>query len=285
MVLPYLLSQEPETAVEEILAGTVDTFYRGQALVIDDQPLNNKLLELSLKNKGIRTVATTSGKTGLVLLQQQQFDIIFCDLHMPEMDGKQVIQAMRQDPWVVSHQIPIIAFTANVLPQERAQYEALGVSDFLFKPFSHRDLDTLLAVYLPSALSDEQPQLSVEAPTYGTYTLAGVKQFTGEDEGLLIDYLENFVRSYSASVERLQEALQERNAAGLSFYAHKMVSHAELLKHHELTALLKKLERLSERSRVTDEVSEDVEQAIHHTTQLVVSMQHETERLSQQVAS
>ena len=131
MVLPYLLSQEPETeAVEEILGGPMDTFFRGQALVIDDQPLNNKLLELSLIDKGIRTVSATSGRVGLALLQQQHFDIIFCDLHMPEMDGKQVIQAMMQNASVIRESIPIIAFTANVLPQERAQYEDLGVSGF-----------------------------------------------------------------------------------------------------------------------------------------------------------
>ena len=287
VALPYLLSKEPETTVvEEVLGEPVDVSYRGQALVIDDQPLNNKLLELSLKNKGIRTVATTSGRVGLELLQQHSFDIIFCDLHMPEMDGKQVIRAMMQDASVVSQGTPIIAFTANVLPLERAQYEALGVSDFLFKPFSHRDLDSLLAVYLPTALEGSSTRSPSESSnlTYETYTLAGVKQFTGEDEGLLIDYLDNFVRSYSSSVEQLREALHDRNVAGISFYAHKMVSHAELLRHEELTALLKKLERLPERSKITSEVANDVEQAIQCTTQLVASMQREMDRLGQKVA-
>ena len=287
VALPYLLSQEPETeAVEEILGGPVDTFFRGQALVIDDQPLNNKLLELSLKDKGIRAVSATSGRTGLALLQQQRFDIIFCDLHMPEMDGKQVIQAMMQNDSVVSRSIPIIAFTADVLPQERAQYEALGVKGFLFKPFSHRDLYDLLSAHLPTALVDEgvdgnRPFDDLSA--HAEYTLAGVKQFTGEDDGLLVDYLENFISSYSASVEQLQEALIKRDVSGISFYAHKMVSHAELLKHVELTTVLKKLERLPDQSAVNDEVAGDVERAMRCTTQLVMSMQHEMDHLAQKV--
>ena len=288
VVLPYLLSQEPEQEhTEELLGSSPDTFYRGQALVIDDQPLNNKLLELSLRNKGIRTVSATSGRTGLALLQQQAFDIIFCDLHMPEMDGKQVIEAMMQNPAVSSRSVPIIAFTANVLPPERKQYEALGVSDFLFKPFSHRDLDNLLSVYLPTAGEEgeaDREYLPDEVSPVGRYTLAGVKQFTGEDEGLLTDYLENFVRSYSASVEHLREASLRQDTAGISFYAHKMVSHAELLKHAELTNTLKKLERLGEHSKMTEEVDSDVAQAIRCTNQLIVSMQHEMERLEQKVA-
>ena len=292
VVLPYLLSQAPEEVAEnELFGGRAEAFYHGQALVIDDQPLNNKLLELSLKNKGIRTISATSGQAGLALLQQQSFDIIFCDLHMPEMDGKQVIQAMMKNMSVVSRKIPIIAFTANVLPQERVQYEALGVSDFLFKPFSHRDLDSLLTIYLPTIPSGNfniNPSESNEpAPLINAsnYTLEGVKQFTGEDEGLLVDYLENFVRTYSSSIEHLQEALDQQDIAGISFYAHKMVSHAELLKQMPLTDVLKKLERISEQGGISEDVSTDVHRAIQYTTQLIASMQDEIGRLGQKVIS
>ena len=295
VALPYLLSHVPEEEVEkEIVGGTHDTIYRGQALVIDDQPLNNKLLELSLKNKGIRTISATSGRIGLALLQQKSFDIVFCDLHMPEMDGKQVIQAMMKNALVVSRKIPIIAFTANVLPQERKQYEGLGVSDFLLKPFTHKDLDSLLALHLPAVLSfaednevaDEMAADALSGNSNEQYSLEGVKQFTGEDEGLLVDYLENFVNTYSASIDQLQEALDQQNVSGISFYAHKMVSHAELLKHLPLTRVLKELERLSEEGgEVNDKVTSDVAQAIQYTERLINSMQREIGVVGQKVIS
>ena len=63
-----------------------------------------------------------------------------------------------------------------------------------------------------------------------------------------------------------------------------MVSHAELLKQVELTAVLKKLERLDEQSKITDEVASDIERAIRCTTQLIISMQNEMDRLGQKVA-
>ena len=287
VVLPYLLAQEPEEAnrTEELLGDDIIINYHGQALVIDDQPLNSKLLELSLKSKGIGTISATSGREGLASLQRQSFNIIFCDLHMPEMDGKQVIQAMMQNASVVEQQIPIIAFTANVLPQEIEEYEALGVKDFLFKPFSHRDLDRLLASYLSVASVADDRHRPAAAPTSceAVYSLDGVRQFTGEDDGLLIDYLENFIRSYRISIENLQQARHNHHAAEISFYAHKMVSHAELLQQMELTATLKKLEHLSEDDVITDEIAALVEGAIRCTTHLIESMQEEMDRLSQKV--
>ena len=289
VVLPYLLAEEPDETDtgEEILGDDITINYHGQALVIDDQPLNSKLLELSLKSKGIETISATSGRAGLALLQERSFNIVFCDLHMPEMDGKQVIQAMMHDASVMAQKIPIIAFTANVLPQEKKEYEALGVKDFLFKPFSHRDLDRLLASYLLIAsVADDSVDSHKTAPELNhsqNYTLAGVKQFTGDDNGLLIEYLENFIGSYSTSVERLQQALHEGDVAEISFYAHKMVSHAELLQQTELTATLKKLERLSVEDTITDKTAEVVRQAVRSTQQLIGSMQEEMERLSQEV--
>ncbi len=206
---------------------------------------------------------------------------------MPEMDGKQVIQAMMHDASVVAQKIPIIAFTANVLPQEKEEYETLGVKDFLFKPFSHRDLDRLLASYLSIAsVADDGVDMNGTAseltrPT--NYTLAGVKQFTGDDDELLIDYLENFIDSYSTSVERLQQALDDGGVAEISFYSHKMVSHAELLQQMELTATLKKLERLSTEDAINDETVAAVRKAVRCTRQLINSMREEMNRLSQKV--
>lgn len=286
VVLPYLTALEPDQASDEkAIIQPENLQYQGQVLVIDDQPLNSQLLELALKKKGVTMVSAISGKEALSILENRSFDLIFCDLQMPEMDGKQVIQAIRAKQSAENKTAPIIAFTANVLPQEKAQYEALGVSDFLFKPFNQQSLDRLLVRYLSLAVDNEiafAKQISPE--TTAQYTLAGVKQFTGTDSELLVDYLENLVQSYAASATCLQTALRENSAAGLSFYAHKMVSQAELLQHRTLTAQLKQLEQLSAADLVTPEVSRGVQGAIESTKQLISDIQIEMNRLLQQVA-
>ena len=285
VALPYLTAVEPEREVNEVVIQSEVRQYRGQVLVIDDQPLNSQLLALALESRGVSIVSAISGQEGLSILQNQSFDLIFCDLQMPGMDGKQVIRAIREKQLAEGESVPIIAFTANVLPQEKSQYEALGVSGFLFKPFNHQTLDQLLAQHLDFVKPDEaellgSPPLETSAP----YTLAGVKQFTGADVGLLVDYLENLTRSYAVSIGCLQKALHEQSTRELSFYAHKMVSQAELLQHRTLTTQLKQLEQLSATDAVTPAVSQRVRCVVEITEQLIGDVQTEMDRLLQHVA-
>ncbi len=285
VALPYLAAVEPAyEASDEVVIQSEAKQYRGRVLVIDDQPLNSQLLALALESKGVAMVSALSGQEGLAVLQEQQFDLIFCDLQMPEMDGKQVIRAVREKQLAEGESVPIIAFTANVLPQEKSQYEALGVSGFLFKPFNHQTLDQLLAQYLDlvDGVETEVPDPPL-LETTAQYTLAGVKQFTGADTGLLVDYLENLIQSYAASVDCLQKALHEQSTKELSFYAHKMVSQAELLQHRALTTPLKQLERLSPTDAVTPEVRQWVQCVVENTRQLFHDMQTEMDRLLQEV--
>ncbi len=285
VALPYLAATEPEREVNEVAIQSEAKQYRGQVLVIDDQPLNSQLLALALGSKGVAAVSAISGQEGLAVLQKQSFDLIFCDLQMPEMDGKQVIRAIREKQSAEGEVVPIIAFTANVLPQEKLQYEALGVSGFLFKPFNHQSLDQLLAQYL-NFVEDVEAERPDPAPwaTTAQYTLAGVKQFTGTDTGLLVDYLEKLIRSYAASAECLQKAVHDQSAKELSFYAHKMVSQAELLQHRTLIVQLKQLEQLSATDAVTPAVSQRVRCVVKITEQLIGDMQNEMDRLLQHVA-
>lgn len=111
-----------------------------------------------------------------------------------------------------------------------------------------------------------------------------MKQFTGADVGLLVDYLERLTHSYAASGEALQTALRNQSSQELSFYAHKMVSQAELLQHRTLTAQLKQLEQLSATDAVTSEVHQRVQCITETTEQLICDLQTEMDRLVQHVA-
>ncbi|MGB3850332.1 MAG: ATP-binding protein [Tunicatimonas sp.] len=282
VALPYLTAVEPTDEVSEaVIILPKAQQYHGRALVIDDQPLNSQLLALALKSRGVSVVSAVSGEEGLAVLRQQPFDLVFCDLQMPEMDGKQVIRAIREEE-AEGVPVPVIAFTANVLPQEKEQYGALGVSDFLLKPFNHQRIDDLLRQHL-NTVGDTKENASDEplAQPAAGYTLAGVKQFTGTDVALLVDYLENLTRSYAASSDCLRKALREHSAEGLSFYAHKMISQAELLQHRSLTAQLRQLEQLSPGDVVTLEVHQLVQRVVESAELLTTDLQTEMNRLQE----
>ena len=288
VILPYHPATEamPEPSILSLPGSEAVARYQGQALVIDDHPLNGMLLELALKKRGLAPVYAESGREGLARLKEQDFDIIFCDLHMPEMDGKQVVQSIRQLPCVQEGCIPIIAFTANVLPQEKEVFMQMGVDDFLLKPFTHHDLERLLKKYCtptaPEQPHDDTAASPVEVAT-ADYSFARVKQFTGDSDALLIDYLENFITTATDSLTQIRQALQEGKSGPISFHAHKMVSHTEMLQMEALTGILKELERLPEATEVTPEIEEQAQEVVALTEQALQALRTDIAQMEQTV--
>ncbi len=271
---------------------TLDLLYPdGEALIIDDNPLNVTLLELALSARGIKSVCCHSGKEALKAAEEQVFDLIFCDLHMPEMDGSQVIQALKENHLVEAYTTPIIAFTANVRTEERLKYEKIGVQDFLLKPFGQLQLGKLLQKYLseistePSESSTGQLQtnLQPQEQNASAFSLDKVRQFTGDDTEALTLYLKTFIDTAQEASQELRLALKEESTEQVSFYAHKLVSQVELLQSVELTQQLKYLESTASSFSWNNQLAAGVEAAItmietliHLITKEVVAIESTT---------
>ena len=106
-----------------------------RVLVVDDQPANVRLLERILKSNGYSEVLTTTESPEIPdIYRSHKPDLILLDLHMPVMDGFEVLerlQAMTADEVY----LPIIVLTADITPEARRRALATGAKDFLIKPF------------------------------------------------------------------------------------------------------------------------------------------------------
>jgi CheY-like chemotaxis protein len=105
-------------------------------LAVDDDGLVRRSLEILLREAGYDSRVASSGQEALGFLVQSHFDLLITDIRMPDMDGLQVIQAVRQycqemkkDP------IPEIVLTAYNDEQVKQSAIRLGVREFLLKPF------------------------------------------------------------------------------------------------------------------------------------------------------
>lgn len=85
-------------------------------LVVDDRPVNRDLVRTVLGYYGHETLEAGDGAEALAMLRRQHPDLILTDVVMPGMDGYQLAQAIRSDP--VSHDVPILFYTANYLAEE-----------------------------------------------------------------------------------------------------------------------------------------------------------------------
>src|SRR5258708_15117221 len=109
-----------------------------QIMVVDVDQVTVAILERHLQREGFVPIEANSGAQCLKLVHENEVDVILLDLMMPEMDGFEVVKALRDDP--MTAEIPIIMITARDDLDARAEGMRLGVSDFLAKPVFRRQL-------------------------------------------------------------------------------------------------------------------------------------------------
>ena len=107
-------------------------------MVVDDDQDTVAILGRHLQREGFVPIEVTSGAECLKLLQIHEVDVILLDLMMPDMDGFQVVKALKNNPDTA--EIPIIMITARDDLDARAEGMRLGGSDFLAKPVFRRQL-------------------------------------------------------------------------------------------------------------------------------------------------
>lgn len=110
---------------------------KNTVLVIEDEPPIRKLLNITLEGKGYRVVEADNGPEGVRLVASVKPDIVLLDLGLPGMDGKEVIQGVRE--W---SQVPIIVCSVRSDDAEIVSALELGADDYITKPFNP---DVLLA--------------------------------------------------------------------------------------------------------------------------------------------
>ncbi|MGD0673576.1 MAG: response regulator [Candidatus Binatus sp.] len=109
-----------------------------QIMVVDDDQDTVAILAHHLRREGFVPIQANSGAQCLKLVHENEVDVILLDLMMPEMDGFEVVKALRNNPETA--EIPIIMITARDDLDARAEGMRLGVSDFMAKPVFRRQL-------------------------------------------------------------------------------------------------------------------------------------------------
>src|SRR5439155_9800312 len=109
-------------------------------LVAEDNELNAQLLEHLLVRRGHRVRLANNGREALALAEEGGFDLLLLDVHMPELDGFQVIRAVRERERSAGGHLPVIALTARSRNEDRERCLAAGMDDFLTKPIGPAEL-------------------------------------------------------------------------------------------------------------------------------------------------
>ena len=111
-------------------------------LVVEDNEQNQKLARDVLQVKGYRVLIAESAEAGLPLALEKKPDLVLMDIHLPGMNGIEALAKLRAD--AATKSIPVLAFTASVMPQDRRQITSAGFDGFLSKPINLKEfLETI----------------------------------------------------------------------------------------------------------------------------------------------
>ena len=120
---------------------------RARILLVEDNPVNQLVAKGMLAKLGCQVELATQGAEALAALERQPFDLVLMDCNMPVMDGYEASRRIRQSGrWP---HLPIVALTANAMPEERERCRAAGMNDYLAKPFRREELLALVDHWVP----------------------------------------------------------------------------------------------------------------------------------------
>ena len=152
----YILS------IASVLNGMYESFGEGRllynekfttrdvrVLVVDDNRMNIMVMEALLANYQIQVTTALSGAEALTKITSENYDFIFMDHMMPEMDGVETLHRIRHLVGNYYRRVPVVALTANAVPGARDMFLAEGFQDFLEKPVEISVLERLLKRMIP----------------------------------------------------------------------------------------------------------------------------------------
>jgi len=115
-------------------------------LVVEDDAFNQKIVNQVLKRFGASIVLANNGLEALVALEQEAFDIVLMDLHMPSMNGYEATLEIRKQARYA--ELPVITLSASVTDEEKRRCLATGMNDFIAKPINKVELLATLERWL-----------------------------------------------------------------------------------------------------------------------------------------
>jgi CheY-like chemotaxis protein len=119
---------------------------QGRVLVVEDDRVNQRVIELLLHKLGLTCTIAGTGAAGVEAALREPWDLVFMDLQMPDFNGFEAARRIRAHP--AGRDLPIVALTANAQADDRVASAAAGMNDFLTKPLHRDDLLACLERWL-----------------------------------------------------------------------------------------------------------------------------------------
>lgn len=211
-------------------------------LVVEDIPLNQLLMKTVLDDFGFQKVIAANGKIAVEILQKEEFNLILMDLQMPEMNGFEATEYIRN---VLKLKIPIIALTADVTTVDLEKCKAVGMNDYIAKPLDERLLYNKIISLVKK--QEKIKKIPLEQMTKIIYTnLSYLKKRTKENPPLMIEMISIFLEQTPTLIKLMKESLDNKDWESLYSSVHKFIPSLSIMgMHSEFESMAIKIQEYS----------------------------------------
>jgi CheY-like chemotaxis protein len=204
-----------------------------QILVVEDISLNQLLMKTLLDDFGFKCDIASNGKIAIEKIQTKSYDIILMDLHMPEMNGFEATEYIRN---TMHAKIPIIALTADVTTVDLKKCEEVGMNDYISKPVEELALYSKIVGLvntsspLNSFLAKQNDLLNVEAIQKTSVhekskciDLTYLRNHTKSEPRLMMEIISIYLEHTPAMISSMKQSLQDKDWKLLYNAVHKLI--------------------------------------------------------------
>lgn len=195
-----------------------------KVLVVEDIALNQLLMKTLLDDFGFERDIAANGKIAIEKLENQSYDVILMDLQMPEMNGFEATEYIRNK---MNSRIPIIALTADVTTVDLAKCKAVGMNDYIAKPVDERLLYNKIInlVKKPALLKNTEliENEQAEPKKLKCIDLEYLIHRTKSDPKLMTEMISLYLEQTPPLVSAMKQSLKDKDWESLHSVAHKMI--------------------------------------------------------------
>ncbi|WP_281634090.1 hybrid sensor histidine kinase/response regulator [Flavobacterium luteolum] len=242
--LPLLFDSSQENIALNEIRNKPSKNTKKQTFIVVDDDIN--LLNLTsgvLKQEQHQVFSFTNPAKALETIQRTPIDFIITDIQMPEIDGFQFLEKLRELPETVFKNQPVIALTGRT-DLDLSVYKNAGFTTVIKKPYSPKILlETIQHILDHEEVPVAENSENTNKNTSQIYSLETLKDFLGQDESALKEVLKSFIDTTIENIELLKTAVQEQNHDEIKSIAHRIAPMFKQIQSNEIGELLKDLEK------------------------------------------
>jgi CheY-like chemotaxis protein len=230
-------------------------------LLAEDNILNQKLASIYLTDFGLHIDIAENGLDALEKVKKKNYDLILMDIQMPLLDGYMTTKKIRED---YKMNMPIIAMTAYIMPNEHEKCLSFGMSDYISKPFKEIELFDIVNKYIgdktntdtrkleDNSITDKPISSSNSSVIIDTEQLHSISR---GDNKLLKDIIHLFLEQNPVELNQIESAINSNDYATIRAISHKMKTSVGFMGMNCILTELTQLESFAEKKIPQKEIN------------------------------